>query len=179
MILTNYFIKRRIDALLSSVTRSRRFKTIDEINTVLLLYHAADTKKVETCVSRLREMGKTVYTCGYKAEEAPQNLSKNEGADNDTHIYIRNKQDVNMWGIPSEVILERMNACCPDIVIDLTCRKDYVMQYLLLKCDCNFKTGIKSDERDLYDFSISAVESKDLTYLFEQIIFYLQTIRSK
>lgn len=178
MILTNYFIKRRIDGLLSSVTRTRRFKTIDEINTVLLLYHVSDSKEVETCISRLKAMGKMVYTCGYKAEEAPQSPSGEE-KDDDTHIYIRHKQDVNLWGMPAEAVLEKINACRPDVVIDLTRSKNCVMQYLLLKCDCNFKAGIKNGERDLYDFSISAVENKDLTYLFEQIIFYLQTIRSK
>ncbi|WP_106827980.1 DUF6913 domain-containing protein [Parabacteroides pacaensis] len=175
MILTNYFIKRKVNKLVSSIPRNRKFKSLNEIDTILLLYHVSDSKEIEKCVLQLKKIGKKVYTCGYKAEEAPQGTDPED----DFHIYVQAKKEVNIWGMPSGAIVEKMNACRPDVIIDLTRRKEYVMQYLLLKCNCDFKTGIKEDENDLYDFSISGAKNKDLLYLFEQIIFYLQTIRSK
>ncbi|MCC8170757.1 MAG: hypothetical protein LIP00_03030 [Parabacteroides sp.] len=173
MILTHYFIKRKINRLLLSARRNRRFKTISEIQNVLLLCHAEDAKEVEQCAVRLKKEGKKVAICMYETTAA---ASRND--DSDT-FYVCPAQDVTVWGFPESSVMQQVAACNPDIVIDLTRKKEYVMQYLLLRSECDFKAGIRSEENAFYDFSVSATENKELSYLFEQIIFYLQTIRSK
>lgn len=173
MILTHYFIKRKIHRLLSSTRRSRRFKTLNEIQNVLLLCHAADAKEVEQCAVRLKEAGKKVTICAYETVPA---ASRRDDPD---IFYVCPAQNVTVWSFPESSVMQKANACTPDIVIDLTRKKEYVMQYLLLRSECDFKVGIRSEENAFYDFSVSATENKELPYLFEQIIFYLQTIRSK
>lgn len=173
MILTDYFIKRAVHRGALSSNRNRRFKTMEEVRNVLLMYNVKDSKEIEVCAAQLKKMGKRIYACGYKADEMP--LLENDH----THIYVQPEKDITLWGMPKSAVLQKMNEWKPDMVIDLTRNKEYVMQYLFLKCDCDFKTGIKSGEKELYDFSVSIAENKDLIYLFGQIIFYLQTIRSK
>lgn len=173
MILTHYFIKRKINRLLSSARRSRRFKTINEIHNVLLLCHAEDAKEVEQCAVRLKKAGKKITICMYETTPA---ASRNDDSD---ILYVRPSQDVTVWGFPESSVMQKVNACPSDIIIDLTRKNEYVMQYLLLRSECDFKVGIRSEENAFYDFSVSATENKELSYLFEQIIFYLQTIRSK
>lgn len=173
MILTHYFIKRKIDRLLSSARRSRRFKTISEIQNVLLLCHAEDAEEVNRCAACLKKAGKKVNLCVYETVPA---ATRN---DDSPIIYVCPAQDVTVWGFPESPVMQKVIACKPDVVIDLTRKKEYVMQYLLLRSECDFKAGIRSEEKAFYDFSVSATENKELSYLFEQIIFYLQTIRSK
>ncbi len=173
MILTHYFIKRKINRLLSSAKRSRRFKTLNEIHNVLLLCHAADADEVKQCAARLKKAGKKVTVCMCETASA---ASRNGDPD---IFYVSPAHDVTVWGFPESSVVQKVNACTPDIVIDLTRKNEYVMQYLLLRSECDFKAGIRSEEKAFYDFSVSATENKELSYLFEQIIFYLQTIRSK
>lgn len=172
MILKNYLIKRKIGRLLSSGHRRRCFRSLDGIERVLLFYRAADAEAAGICADRLKKLGKQVYTCSYRGAAPPS-------AGSETHIGIDPKTDLDRRGIPAETLIDRLDACRPDLLVDLTREKDYVMQYLLLKCRCDFKAGIKSGEDDRYDFTLAGTENKDLVYLFEQIIFYLQTIRSK
>ena len=42
-----------------------------------------------------------------------------------------------------------------------------------------YKIGIKKAERDLHDFSLLVTDRDEFNYLFEQILFYLQNIRTK
>lgn len=172
MILKNYFIKRKIDELLSSSCRNRRFLPFDRIGRILLFYNISDAEAAEICAGKLRKQGKEVYTCGYKSEGSP------DSAD-DTHIYVGSRADTGKNGVPSDAVVQRLDACRADAIIDLTRGNSYVMQYLLLKCRCDFKAGVKGNENNLYDLTLAATDNKDLVYLFDQIVFYLQTIRSK
>lgn len=70
-------------------------------------------------------------------------------------------------------------ACDADILIDLTRPGNYVMQYLLLKHPAPFKVGAKNGGPDLYDLTVAVTENTDMRYVFEQIVFYLRTIRFK
>ena len=86
---------------------------------------------------------------------------------------------MNVWQVPSDVVLERFKTVKADILIDLTRPDCYPMQYLMLQHPCRFKVGVKHADIDLYDLSISVTEREDIKHLFEHILFYLQAIRSK
>ena len=94
-------------------------------------------------------------------------------------IPVHAKKDVNVWQVPSDVVLERFKTVKADILIDLTRPDCYPMQYLMLQHPCRFKVGVKHADIDLYDLSISVTEREDIKHLFEHILFYLQAIRSK
>lgn len=170
MIISKYFIKRKINALAQSKHRIRRFKSWSEINRVVLFYHTAESEIVVKCIDTLKKMGKTVFLCSY-GNTIPEN---NEG-----NLHLQPQKGVNCWGYPQDSALKILNDFKPDILVDLTMKQCCVLQYLFLQCNCDFKTGIKKENQKLFDFAISVTESTDINYLFNQIIFYLQTIRSK
>lgn len=172
MILSYYFIKKKIAELAAAHKRTRKFKTIQEVERVLLFYSLSDSDAVEHCIDKLKEMGKQVLACTYTASAVTP--PKDE-----SYFFVEAKKDLDYWAFPSSTLINTLNAFNPDIIIDLSEANCYVMQYLLLQCTCNFKTGIKRSKQDLYDFSILETERMHIDYFFEQIIFYLQTIRSK
>lgn len=170
MIISKYFIKRKINDLACNRHRIRRFKSWSEVNRVMVFYHTAESETVVKCIDTLEKMGKTVFLCSY-GSAVPENKEGN--------LHIQPQKDVSWWGYPQESVLKTLNDFKPDMLIDLTQKQCCVLQYLFLKCNCDFKTGIKKENQKLYDFAISMTESTDINYLFNQIIFYLQTIRSK
>ena len=172
MMLTNYFIKKKTEefAILAS-TRKHCFRSLESINNVLVLFCADDYDEVKPCIDKLRSMNKMVNTCIFTSKEV-------HGID-DFSLLVQAKNDLDWRGIPSEKLCQQLNAYSSDLLIDLTKKTNYPMHYLLLQHPCAFKVGIKRSELDLYDFSISATEKSEISYLFEQILFYLQVIRSK
>lgn len=172
MILSYYFIRKKITELVAAQKRTRKFKTIQEVQSVLLFYCLSDSEEVEPCISELKKMGKRVLACGYTS-------SAIASPKDESYLLVEAKKDLDHWAFPSNTLINTLNDFKPDIIIDLSGGDCYVMQYLLLQCNCDFKTGIKRDKQDLYDFSILMTERMNIDYFFKQIIFYLQTIRSK
>ncbi|MDR2969950.1 MAG: hypothetical protein LBV32_10170 [Tannerellaceae bacterium] len=153
---TDFFIKRAVGKLAKvSGKRKRCFRSLQDARDIVVFYEAKDSEQVEPGLNALRALQKNVHPCVYSAGQE------------------------NARGFPIPEIANRINALRADILIDLTGGDCYPMKYLLLQHPSRFKAGIKTDGKDLYDFSISATGREELPYLFEQIIFYLQTIRSK
>lgn len=173
MRISNYFIKRKIENLAKKGNRTKTFKSLDEIDRAIIFCNSSECKKIFSCVSRLEEMGKKMLVCSYGG------LSGKEVNEGTSVLEVSPQKDLNFFGMPSSSIIKKLNDFKPDILIDLTSRVSYPMEYLFLACECDFKTGIKKKDHEHYDFSISVTESTDIDYLFNQIIFYLQTIRTK
>ena len=171
---TNYFIKKKIQALVSDAGgRPHRSLSLDEARSLLVLYNIEDHEDVMRALEPLRKAKKDIKTCVY----VPSG-----GADipfDDSNIPVHIKNDLNAWGFPSDSVLEKVGALKADILIDLTRPDCYPMQYLMLQHPCGFKVGVKHADIDLYDLSISVTEREDIKHLFEHILFYLQEIRSK
>lgn len=173
MRISNYFIKQKIENLARKTNRVKKFKSMNEIDRVIIFCNSSEQQEVLPCVSRLAEMGKKVWICSYGT------MPEAKIGEGIFLLEIIPKKDLDLRGIPSASIVKKLNDFAPDILIDLTSRISYPMQYLFLCLTCDFKVGITKKDRKQYDFSISVTESTDLCYLFNQIIFYLQTIRTK
>lgn len=173
MILTHYFIKKKVEkqaAVLSG--RKRKYCSLEEARRLLVFYQEKDKEVVEPCLEMLRQMKKQVVVCIYTSRTAAKPLPA------DYHILDCQK-DVDIWGCPSDAKCKELKEINADILINLTGSDCYALQYILLQHDCPFKVGAKLGETDIHDLSISLTESDDVKYLFEQLLFYLQTIRSK
>lgn len=173
MKISNYFIKRKIENLSRKINREKVFKSMNEIRRIIIFCNSSECKEVFLSVSRLEEMGKKVLVCSY-GTACVKDIKEETSV-----LEVSSKKDLNFLGIPVASVIEKLNDFKPDILIDLTSRTSYPLDYLFLACACDFKTGIKKKDHKTYDFSISATESADINYLFNQIIFYLQTIRTK
>lgn len=173
MKLTNYVIKRKIQQLAKEGARKHNFHSLEDVRDVLIFFHLRDKEEVDVCIQLLRDKGKKVESCMFIPLKA-----KEEGSEG--YITVSAKKDLDIWGIPSNVICKQVIGLKADIIIDLTGPKCYALKYLTLLHPADFKVGLKRDEGgDIYDFSIAVTNETEITYLFKQILFYLQTIRSK
>lgn len=173
MKLTHYFLKKKVYSLAAkAATRKHHFCTLKDAVSILVLYDAKNREVVEPCLETLRMMHKKVFSCVYVENEILSDLDN-------SYLSVSARKDLNVWYFPNEPTLLAVNRIKADLIIDLTNKENYVMQYLLLQHACPFKVGTKHTELDLYDLAISVTDRNDIKYLFGHILFYLQTICSK
>lgn len=171
MKLTKCLIRRKVKKLAGQGRGwNRRFCTLDDARKILVLFDAEDSGAIEPCLEKLRAQHKDVRVCMYTSECVAAEMDG---------MTVCAETDTDMWYMPRKAIERRFCACDADIIIDLTHSGNYIMQYLLLKHPALFKVGTKSGEPDLYDLTIYVTENRGKRYVFEQIVFYLQTIRFK
>lgn len=172
MRLTNHIIRKKVKELASKPKRRSHFRSLEDARHILVLFDAADREVVEACLPSLRKLNKHIDVCAYVAGDTIPQLAP-------SYHMIAAKTDLDMWFIPKAEVQEKFRSYPADILIDLNRGNNYVMQYLMLQHPATFKVGVRSSELDLYDLTISVTENTDMKHLFEHILFYLQTIRSK
>ena len=172
MKLTNHFIRKKVKSLAEAKKRQSYFCPLEEARHILVLFNAEDLDAIAPCLDALRSKNKHVNACAYASGEVAPEM-------NPAYMVIHGKTDLDLLSVPKAEVRKAFCACEADILIDLTRGNDYVMQYLLLHHPATFKVGARSSELDLYDLTISMTENADIKHIFEHILFYLQTIRSK
>ncbi|MDF9829865.1 hypothetical protein [Parabacteroides sp. PF5-6] len=174
MILTDYFIKRKVRRLARETgNRNHCFRSLKEAHDILVFYEGKNLEEIEPCLETLRMLRKNVRACVYVAVEAPADFPE-------SYVLLNKVKDLTVFGFPKEEVIKKVNAVKADILIDLTGKGCAPMRYLMLQHPSAFKIGLKRGyEQDMYDFSLSVTDRNDMKYLFGQIIFYLQTIRGK
>lgn len=174
MILTDYFIKRKIRRMATETgNRSHCFRSLKEAHDILVFYEGKNLEEIEPCLETLRMLRKNVRACVYVSVETPDNFPE-------SYVLVNKVKDLTAFGFPRQEAIEKVNQVKADILIDLTAKGCAPMRYLMLQHPAMFKIGLKRGyERDMYDFSLSVTDKDDMKYLFGQIIFYLQTIRGK
>jgi hypothetical protein len=86
-------------------------------------------------------------------------------------------------GYPSGKIVQAIQTIACDAILDLTLEENLTIAYLLSSLSYPFRAGLKINGIPSYDLSISLddeslnKQSVTVSYLNEQIIHYLQTIR--
>lgn len=173
MKLTDYFIKKRVLALLKNMAnRKRKSCAWEEVEHIWVLYDAKEQERVQDFLKQLRKQKKKVHTCVFVSE-------KNLPEFSDSEMVIHALRDLNMFNIPSNETLKSFIEQKTDVLIDLTDTQNYPMKYLVLQHPCAYKVGIKDSDIDLYDLSISVETRENLKQICTYILFYLEAIRSK
>ena len=91
--------------------------------------------------------------------------------------------DYAWWGKPKDYVLTDLRAEHFDLLIDLTTRPLLPLRYLAMYTDADFKVGLNLGE-GIHDMLISPPEldtehaKPEATWLFDQILRYITTIRS-
>lgn len=172
MKLTNFFIQKKIQDLAKETTaRTARFCSLSDAGDVIVVFHLKDKEEVMVCVEKLREFIQNVHLCAYVPKK-----NKDEAVNDWLYIF---EDELDSKGIPTDSMTERFNMLPADILIDLTRKNNYPMQYLQLKHPSLFKVGNKSFLRDVYDLTIPMTDDVDIKKYFEHLLYYLLTIRSK
>lgn len=175
MKLIDYFVTQKIKQLVKmNNSRQHCFRSLKEAHNILIFYEAKDEEEIEPCLETLRMLKKDLFVCKYVANKV---LRKDKNA----YFHVYRGRDFNLLGFPKRRIQEQINKQKADILIDLTGKGCSPMKFLMLQHTSRFKIGLKRsrEEQDLYDFTLSVTNRDDMMYLFGQIIFYLQTIRTK
>lgn len=173
MKLSNYFIRKKVKAMAGRKgDRTCCFCSLKDARHILVLCNMEDKEAVEPCLKDLRKQNQHIDVCLYVSGKPTAEL-------NPSYMLIQSEKDLDLWYKPKEEVVKKFNACDADLIIDLSRRNNYVMQYLLLQHPAAFKVGARNNDTDLYDLSISLTESTDIKHLIEQLLFYLQSIRSK
>ncbi len=172
MILSNYFIKKKIKALAKEASsRQSRYCSLEEANNILVVFNLKDKKEVLLCIEKLKEFNKEINICVYVPK-----LNREECDES----WLQIKEDkLDSKGIPTNEMVRKFNEIPADILIDLTRTTNYPMHYLLLQHPSRFKVGNKSSLRDMYDMTVTMTDDDNIDELFEHLLFYLLTIRSK
>ena len=175
MILTKYFLFKKIKALSKSASiRPHCYRSFDDIKHVLVLCESKNWQSVKPCIKTLKSLGKSVNVCVYtkKTDDMP--------IWDFAYLLVEAEKDINLWGFPDKNIKTQLNGMMVDMLLDLTGGETPAMRFLMLQHPASFKVGAKrQSEENFHDFSIIMKEGMfDISYLFEQIIKYLQTIRS-
>lgn len=172
---TNIFIQKKIKNLCkNSGKRHHEFRSMDDIRNMLIFIDDFDQCIVEFGLKQLVKQGKQVQFCIYTNNEEFE-------SEKEEYIYVNEERDLNKFAFPNEPLCRQIKDISTDILIDLTESTSYPMHYLALIHPATFKVGIKRDNNELYDFSIIPPPDRedDLAFIFDQILFYLKTIRSK
>ncbi|MCD8194478.1 MAG: hypothetical protein LUD74_08050 [Tannerellaceae bacterium] len=175
MKVTNHFIKKKVRELAATAaSRPHRFCPLGEARQVVLLFDQDQQQEATACMGLLRAKGKKVYGVIYQPAGANTLQELPPG-----WIAVSEKADLDLWHTPKSEVLSRINALAADILIDLTADGNHPMHYLLLNHPATFKVGISRTGYDLYDLAIVGKEGENIAGLFANMLFYLQTIRSK
>lgn len=174
MNITDFFIKRGVRKLAANPgSRRHCFRSLKEAHDIVVFYEAKDVEEIEPCLETLRMLKKNVTACVYSSVETPADFP-------DSYVIANSVKDFSFLRFPKHQIIQKVNAMKTDMLIDLTGKNCYPMHYLMLQHPSTFKIGLKrGHEQDMYDLTIAVTDRDDMMYLFGQIIFYLQTIRSK
>ena len=175
MILSTYFIKRRIAKLIrKSSERQARFCPLPMAKHLLFFYNQRDASQIEPILRKLKDNKFHVSSLVFCPDGIT--IERLESIDN----LICRKTDLNFLGLPSSQLIENVKSLQADVLINVGREKDYTLLFLMLLHPASFKTGIKWFQSDAYDLVVSPMdENKDVGFLCEQILFYLQSIRAK
>ncbi|MDR2139924.1 MAG: hypothetical protein LBP50_10300 [Tannerella sp.] len=178
MILTEYFINRKTEALrkTSGTRRLHYYRALDDVRHILILCDVSDWKEVEACIHTLKGMKKSVHVCIYTSEQDPTRIWDYG------YLLVEAKKDIDLWGFPKKYIMEQLRHLPADMLLDLTGDgASPALRYLMLQHPAAFKVGAKhASGKDWYDFSIVLEDGMhDVPFLFRQVLNYLQMIHSK
>ncbi len=172
----DFFVKNKIKKLCKDNLRERKFLSMDKIHSILIFFETTDYEVVDAFVEHLEKMGKKVKGYGYKAKEDKYDYSETP------FRIITHKIDTNSFGVPVNSLVEELSDQTYDVLIDMSVKENITLEYLVASSDISLRVGLKKNNLQLYDMSISRLpdnkDGSDCVELGRQILHYLTTIHS-
>ena len=166
--------------------RQKQFMNYSDIHNVLLLFESSLNEKnpyINSIAKQLENDGKKVTLCGFLDKKNSDQLVLPD-------FYIIDHSKINFFSEPKKEFISSLLYKKFDIVLDLTLNETLPLQYILMYAKAPFKVGRKITNCNLLDFMIdlktngiienigSSRYVSQISYLLEQIIFYLKSIKS-
>lgn len=109
----------------------------------------------------------------YPGKEIPQQLLLRKG------INIFNRNEVNWYGKPLIPFVDQFCRVEYDILIDLSLVEQFPIRWITSLSRSKFKVGSHSYVGNPYDLIINVDNKKEIPYLSEQIIHYLNILNNR
>lgn len=109
----------------------------------------------------------------FPEKEIPQQLLLRKG------INIFNKNEVNWYGKPQLTYVDHFCKEEYDILIDLSMVEVFPIRWISTLSRSRFKVGSLSYDNNPYELIITVDNNKEISYLSEQIIHYLNLINNR
>jgi hypothetical protein len=109
----------------------------------------------------------------YPGKEIPQQLLLRKG------INIFNRNEINWYGKPLIPFVEQFNSVEYDILIDLSLDEVFPLRWISTLSRAKFKVGSLSYTGNPYELIITVDNKKEIAYLAEQVIHYLNLLNNR
>lgn len=172
----DFFKKRKLKSQFKKNSRKRAFLNMEAIRTVLVLFETSDYDAVDLFAEDLLELGKSVNGYAFRIKNDIFDYSETN------YTIISPKENSEKSGAPDENLLKQLKSQHYDVVIDLTIKENYSLQYILTVVNATMTVGLKKSKLPFYDFSISNLpkdsKNSQVSELAKSIAFYLKTINT-
>jgi len=160
----------KIRKIIRKSKRKKAFPVLANVRKILIFCANSDWE-IKTLIADFEKEGKEIEVWAYdKQEDYTKSIT----------LYKRfGKQNTTLLGLPKKEIIQDFRRTKYDLVIDLTRDEILPLQYLLALADSPFKTGLKKQFADNYDFMIELDGVFSEQKLLSQILFYLTQIEPK
>lgn len=199
--LSQYIFNRRTAKHLQQFTRKKKWMDYDKANSIMLLFESDYIEKnrfIRKIIDQLTADGKEVSAWGFLDKKMTNTAIL-------PSFRILDRSTIDWFECPKKPFLRELTENNYDMLIDLTLQDVLPLQYVCLYANASFKAGMSRSMDDIIDFKIiipepdlsdfnsenteqESIEFKDLNemlfhtdqqFLYEQIIHYLKSIRSK
>jgi hypothetical protein len=179
-----FIFSKRLKNQLKKQQRQQRFVNYANAHSIFLLFesdYAEKNVEVRRIIQKLTADGKKVTAWGYTDKKLTSTPILPD-------FRIINKKEIDFSQRPHESVLNELAENKFDLMIDLTEKEIFPLQYIALYVTADFKTGIKRNHSKIYDFMMDmngiANQSEEnlvdinATFIYNQIIFYLKSIQT-
>lgn len=157
-------------------SRNRKVCNLRSARTVGIVFKCENNhmfEAVHNFVKKCRDEGKDVFAIGYVPEKkVPENYVLRKSL----HFFCIS--DLNWYYKPVKPFVEVFINERFDLLIDLSVNTSYPVKYITALSDSGFKAGKRMEGTDHLDLCIDIRESRDIDYLLQQIIHYLNLLNS-
>ena len=130
-----------------------------------------------------KELSEILDDCGRRGVKARATVFVRRSTAYTNRFGIQNiaRSDCRMLSyVPRRAFVDFFNREKDEVVLNLTTKTFYALEYLVAQSDAPFRVGLqRSDQGARYDFLVRVQDEDSLSELYKQVFFYLDKINSR
>ena len=167
-------LRTAIRRLKRNYVRSKCFLEYDEIQRVLLFFNIEHIDGILPVIQSLKSDGKTVRVYCLEDDKV-----KGERKPLPADVRVWKKADLNRLMVPKKVCIDELAAFQADTLIDLTLRPSLVHDFMYHHTQASYRVGLGRQDPTRFDLLLAVDDQHDAPFFFQQLLFYLKSIRTR
>lgn len=169
----NYFYQRSLNEKLSAVKTEHSLISMEAANSIGIAFDSSDPANDTVILSfaeRLRSEGKEVDILG---------LVKDKKTESKDGMAVLNPKSLNWAGVPQGETVEKFSGKKFDLLLACFTGENLPLEYIAGTSQARWRVGVYAETKTgLYDMMVNVGERKDLPYLLEQMVYFLNYIKA-